>query len=91
MDITYVPMAHGFVYLAVVLVGLTRVLLSWRPGRSRLRRLLRRDMGGCSRASWQPEIFQQRQGSQFNRAALPAFRRHGIAISMGWQGAWRYT
>src|SRR6267154_5258550 len=30
MDITYVPMAHGFVYLAVVLDWATRRVLSWR-------------------------------------------------------------
>src|SRR5450755_1409669 len=30
MDITYIPMAHGFVYLAVVLDWATRRVLSWR-------------------------------------------------------------
>jgi len=30
MDITYIPMAHGFVYLAVVLDWVTRRVLSWR-------------------------------------------------------------
>src|SRR3982074_2907049 len=31
MDITYIPMARGFVYLAVVLDWATRRVLSWRP------------------------------------------------------------
>src|SRR4051794_41914255 len=30
MDITYIPMARGFVYLAVVLDWATRRVLSWR-------------------------------------------------------------
>jgi transposase InsO family protein len=30
MDITYIPMASGFVYLAVVLDWATRRVLSWR-------------------------------------------------------------
>ena len=30
MDITYIPMARGFVYLAVVLDWLSRRVLSWR-------------------------------------------------------------
>ena len=30
MDITYFPMAHGFVYLAVMLDWATRRVLSWR-------------------------------------------------------------
>jgi len=30
MDITYIPMAHGFVYLAVVLDWFSRRVLSWR-------------------------------------------------------------
>jgi putative transposase len=30
MDITYIPMARGFVYLAVVLDWFSRRVLSWR-------------------------------------------------------------
>ncbi len=30
MDITYIPMARGFVYLAVVLDWFSRLVLSWR-------------------------------------------------------------
>lgn len=47
MDITYIPMARGFVYLAVVLDWATRRVLSWgcqsrwrRPSASRLWRML---------------------------------------------------
>jgi transposase InsO family protein len=35
MDITYIPMARGFVYLAVVLDWATRRVPSWRLGASR--------------------------------------------------------
>ena len=37
MDITYIPMARGFVYLAVVLDWATRRVLAWRLGRLRLK------------------------------------------------------
>ena len=30
MDITYIPMARGFIYLAAVLDWFTRRVLSWR-------------------------------------------------------------
>ena len=53
MDITYIPMARGFVYLAVVLDW-------WQPSRAVMARLdhhrgdvLRRDIGGCLGSPWQ--------------------------------------
>jgi hypothetical protein len=41
MDITYIPMARGFVYLAVVLDWASRRVLSWR--------LEMREFGGVGR------------------------------------------
>ena len=46
MDITYIPMARGFVYLAVVLDWFSRRVLSWRVDHDG-GGVLRRDPGGC--------------------------------------------
>ena len=49
MDITYIPMARGFVYLAVVLDWFSRRVLSWRLSITHGGGVLRRDAGGRSR------------------------------------------
>ena len=90
MDITYIPMARGFVYLAVVMDWASRRVLSWRVS-------VTLDSAFCIAAVEEaiarygcPEIFNTDQGAQFTSAAftglLPA---HGIAISMDGQGCWR--
>jgi putative transposase len=50
MDITYIPMARGFVYLAVVLDWFSRRVLSWRVSITMEGDILHRDVGGCSRS-----------------------------------------
>lgn len=39
MDITYIPMARGFIYLAAVLDWFTRHVLAWRVPNTRTRRI----------------------------------------------------
>jgi hypothetical protein len=52
--------------------------------------VLRRDAGGCFGSSWQPDIFNTNQGSQFTGAAFTGvLADNGIAISMDGKGAWR--
>jgi putative transposase len=90
MDITYIPMARGFVYLAVVLDWYSRRVLSWRLS-------ITMDVDFCLEAveealakHGKPEIFNTDQGSQFTSAAFTGLLRdHGIAISMDGKGAWR--
>lgn len=53
MDITYIPMVRGFVYLAVVLDWATRRVLSWRLSITMGGGVLRRDAGGRPRSSRQ--------------------------------------
>jgi putative transposase len=89
-DITYVPMAKGFVYLVAILDWYTRRVLAWRMSNSltadfcvaALQEALHRY--GC------PDIFNTDQGSQFT---CPAFTdvltSHRIQISMDGQGRWR--
>lgn len=90
MDITYIPMARGFVYLAVVMDWATRKALSWRISISL-------DTSFCVAAVEEaiarygrPDIFNTDQGVQFTSAAFTGLlRAHGIQISMDGQGCWR--
>lgn len=90
MDITYIPMARGFVYLAVVLDWFSRRVLSWRIS-------ITMEVDFCLEAveeamarHGKPEIFNTDQGSQFTSAAFTGLlSRNGIAISMDGRGAWR--
>ena len=88
MDITYVPMARGFVYLAAVIDWFSRRVLSWR---------LSITMEFCVEAveealarHGKPEIFNTDQGSQFTSTAFTGLLTgNAIAISMDGRGAWR--
>ena len=90
MDITYIPMARGFVYLAVVLDWFSRRVLSWRLS-------ITMDVSFCVEAledalarHGKPDIFNTDQGSQFTGAAFTgALAEKGITISMDGKGAWR--
>ena len=89
-DITYIPMAKGFVFLVAILDWATRKVLAWR-----LSPTLSTD---CCVAALEealdrygaPEIFNTDQGSQFTSAVfLDVLRRHRIQISMDGRGCWR--
>jgi putative transposase len=89
-DITYTPMARGFVYLIAIVDWFSRRVLSWR-----LSITLETDF--CIEALEEvltrfgaPEIFNTDQGSQFTSMAFTAvLHREKIAISMDGRGAWR--
>jgi putative transposase len=90
MDITYVPMARGFVYLAAVVDWFSRRVLSWRLS-------ITMEAGFCIEAleeaiarHGRPEIFNTDQGAQFTGHDFPGvLNKAGIAISMDGKGAWR--
>lgn len=90
MDITYIPMARGFVYLTAVVDWFSRRVLAWRISISM-------DVSFCIEAVEEalskygaPEIFNTDQGSQFTSMAFTGLLRdNGIAISMDGRGAWR--
>jgi len=90
MDITYVPMARGFVYLAAVIDWFSRRVLSWRLS-------ITMETGFCVEAveealarHGKPEIFNTDQGSQFTSTAFTGqLIDNAIAISMDGRGAWR--
>ncbi len=90
MDITYIPMARGFVYLAVVLDWATRRVLSWRLSITMEAAFCVETLEDALARHGKPDIFNTDQGSQFTGAAFTsALADRGIAISMDGKGAWR--
>jgi putative transposase len=90
MDITYIPMARGFVYLAVVLDWATRRVLSWRLSITMEAALCVETLEDALARHGKPEIFNTDQGSQFTGTAFTGLLAgNGIAISMDGKGAWR--
>jgi putative transposase len=90
MDITYIPMARGFVYLAVVLDWFSRRVLSWRLSITMEEAFCVETLEDALAHHGKPEIFNTDQGSQFTGAAFTGVLiKNGIAISMDGKGAWR--
>ena len=90
MDITYIPMARGFVYLAAVVDWFSRRVLAWRVS-------ITMEVSFCIEAleealsrNEKPEIFNTDQGSQFTSEAFTGrLKENGIRISMDGRGRWR--
>ncbi len=85
-DITYIPMAHGFMYLVAILDWYSRFVVSWRLSNTL-------ESSFCVEAleealSWQrPEIFNSDQGVQFTSCAFTSVLEDvGVAISMDGRG-----
>jgi putative transposase len=88
-DITYIPMARGFLYLVAIIDWHSRYVLSWRLPNTL-------DAGFCVEALEEaltkavPEIFNTDQGAQFTSEAFTSLLdRHGVRISMDGKG--RYS
>jgi len=90
MDITYIAMARGFVYLAVVLDWFSRRVLSWRVSITMEAAFCVETLEDALARHGKPEIFNTDQGSQFTGAAFTnVLIKNGAAISMDGKGAWR--
>ncbi len=90
MDITYVPMAKGFVYLTVVLDWFSRRVLSWRVSITMEAAFCIEALEDALARHGKPEIFNTDQGSQFTGAAFTGvLAKNDIRISMDGKGAWR--
>jgi len=85
-DITYIPMRHGFLYLAAVLDWYSRYVLSWRLSNTLEGRFCQEALDEALTQS-QPEIFNSDQGSQFTATAFTSrLEKCGVAISMDGRG-----
>jgi putative transposase len=90
MDITYVPMARGFVYLAAVVDWFSRRVLSWRLSITMETDFCLEAIEEALMKYGKPDIFNTDQGSQFTSAELTGLlKTHDIKISMDGKGAWR--
>ena len=90
MDITYVPMARGFVYLVAVVDWFSRKVLAWRLSITLETEPCVEALSEALARHGTPEIMNTDQGSQFTSLAfLTALQTAKIAISMDGQGAWR--
>ena len=90
MDITYVPMAKGFVYLAVVLDWFSRRVLSWRVSITMEAAFCIETLEEALAKHGKPDIFNTDQGSQFTcEAFTDVLYKNDVKISMDGKGAWR--
>ena len=90
MDITYIPMARGFVYLTAVLDWRSRKVLSWRLSNTMEPRFCLEALNDAIDQFGLPEIVNTDQGSQFtSHAFTQRLNELDVRISMDGKGAWR--
>ena len=86
-DITYVPMAQGFMYLVAVMDWHSRKILSWRISNTLESDFCVHALKEALRRYGAPEIFNTDQGSQFtSNAFTQTLKDHGVNISMDGRG-----
>jgi len=90
MDITYLPMRRGFLYLVAVLDWATRRVLAWHLSNTMTADCCLAALEAALQKHGCPGILNTDQGSQFTSTAFVALvHQHGIALSMDGTGAWR--
>lgn len=90
MDITYIPMKRGYVYLAAVVDWNTRRVLSWRLSITLETAFCIEAVEEAMAKYGKPDIFNTDQGSQFTSINfIKMLTDAGIKISMDGKGAWR--
>lgn len=89
-DVTYLPMASGFVYLTVILDGYSRKVLSWRLSNSLDSDFCVDALEEAIHRYGKPDIFNTDQGCQYTSEAFTSvLKTNDMAISMDGKGAWR--
>jgi putative transposase len=88
-DITYLPMAHGFLYLMAILDLASRKVLAWRLSNTLTAHFCIEALEEALKKFGPPEIFNTDQGSQFTSEEwLAPLKAAGVAISMDGRGRW---
>ena len=86
-DITYIPMAKGFVYLVAVMDWFSRRVLAWRLSITMETEFCVEALQEAMDRHGHPEIFNTDQGVQFTSAAfLDELETRGVRISMDGKG-----
>ena len=83
-DISFIPMARGFVYLVAIVDWFSRKVLTWRVSITMEADFCVEALEEVLARFGKPEMFNTDQGSQFI-----SLHREQIAISMDGRGAWR--
>jgi putative transposase len=85
-DITYVPLAQGFMYLAAIIDWFSRYVLAWRLSNT-LDGSFCLEMLEEALSRGRPEVFNTDQGVQFTAAAWTGrLESAGVAVSMDGKG-----
>jgi putative transposase len=88
-DITYLPMAHGFMYLVAILDVASRKVLSFRLSNTLTADFCVEALEEAMLKFGRPEIFNTDQGSQFTSEEwIKVLKNAGVAISMDGKGRW---
>ena len=88
-DITYCPMAKGFMYLVAIMDWHSRRVLSWRVSNTLDTHFCVEALEEALQRFGAPEIFNTDQGSQFTSEAFTdVLKDKGVAISMDGKGRW---
>lgn len=88
-DITYIPMARGFVYLVAIMDWYSRRVLAWRVSNTMDTHFCIDALEEAIENHGVPEIFNTDQGSQFTSEEFTGvLKRHSIRISMDGKGRW---
>ncbi len=89
IDITYIPMRRGFLYLVAVMDWSTRKVLSWRLSNTMDVEFCIEVLQEALARFGRPEIFNSDQGSQFTSLEFTdVLRAAGVRISMDGRGRW---
>jgi putative transposase len=86
-DITYIPLARGFIYLVAIMDWHSRAVLAWRISNTLHADFCVDALEEALRRFGRPEIFNTDQGSQFTSTDFTGvLKAHGIKISMDGKG-----
>ena len=86
-DITYIPMANGFLYLVAIIDWASRAVLAWRLSNTMDSAFCVEALEEALKRYGRPRIFNTDQGAQFTSAAFTGkLEAAGVAISMDGRG-----
>lgn len=87
LDITYIPMAHGFMYLTAVIDIYSRFIVGWQISNSLEKETQTELVADCFAGHGRPEIINSDQGSQYTSEHWTSFlKENGVKISMDGKG-----
>ena len=86
-DVTYIPMAKGFLYLVVIMDWVSRAVLAWRLSNTLGAEFCVEALEEALSRHGRPEIFNTDQGSQFTSDDFTGtLQSHAVTISMDGKG-----